>query len=98
MKSLLAFTCLALYSAAGVSAATTSCVGTINSLSGNTSSFSIYCGPLTNLIDVATAVGCTTVNINSFTVPAGQGFSLSLLTGTTVNLRKSHLCMTLSVP
>ncbi|KAF8971149.1 endo-polygalacturonase PG1 [Flammula alnicola] len=50
-------------------AASTPCVGTINSLS-----------------DVDTAVQCTTVDLNSFTVPAGQGLTLTLQTGTTVNM------------
>ncbi|KAF8187455.1 polygalacturonase [Pholiota molesta] len=50
-------------------AATTPCVGTVNSID-----------------DVASAVQCTTVNLNSFTVPAGQGLTLSLQTGTTVNM------------
>ncbi|KAJ8518588.1 hypothetical protein ONZ45_g4332 [Pleurotus djamor] len=43
-------------------------------------------GTISSLSDVADAVKCTTVNINSFTVPAGQGFELSLLDGSTVNL------------
>ena len=97
MKSLLAFTCLALYSVSGASAATTSCVGTINSLSGKISYVPIQFRLLIGLVDVSTAVQCTTVNINSFTVPAGQGFSLSLLAGTTVNMRKSCLYALASV-
>ncbi|THV05109.1 polygalacturonase [Dendrothele bispora CBS 962.96] len=43
-------------------------------------------GTISSLNDVAAAVACTTVNINSFTVPAGQTFNLKLLDGTTVNL------------
>ncbi|KAG6850439.1 hypothetical protein H0H93_013311 [Arthromyces matolae] len=35
---------------------------------------------------VSAAVACTTVNINGFTVPGGQALTLSLLSGTTVNL------------
>ncbi|EIW78097.1 hypothetical protein CONPUDRAFT_75768 [Coniophora puteana RWD-64-598 SS2] len=44
-------------------------------------------GTISSLDDVADAVQCTTVNINSFTVPAGETFSLSLLQGTTVNMQ-----------
>ncbi|GLB45094.1 putative glycosyl hydrolases family 28 [Lyophyllum shimeji] len=43
-------------------------------------------GTINSLADVAAAVQCTTVNINSFTVPAGQALTLNLATGTTVNL------------
>ncbi|KAF5328856.1 hypothetical protein D9619_011708 [Psilocybe cf. subviscida] len=43
-------------------------------------------GTISSLDDVDNAVKCTTVNINSFTVPAGQGFTLSLQKGSTVNL------------
>ncbi|KAF9522645.1 glycoside hydrolase family 28 protein [Crepidotus variabilis] len=43
-------------------------------------------GTISSLSDVTDAVECTTVNINAFTVPAGETFSLSLLEGTTVNL------------
>ncbi|KIP07777.1 glycoside hydrolase family 28 protein [Phlebiopsis gigantea 11061_1 CR5-6] len=43
-------------------------------------------GTISSLDDVADAVECTTVNINSFTVPAGETFNLELLTGTTVNV------------
>lgn len=46
-------------------------------------------GSISSLDDVAAAVKCTTVNINSFTVPAGVTFDLSLLSGTTVNMRTS---------
>ena len=41
---------------------------------------------INSLDDVDAASSCTTVNINSFTVPAGEGFTLSLTSGTTVNL------------
>ena len=58
-----------LANAAPQAAASSSCVGTISSLS-----------------DVSTAVQCTTVNINAFTVPAGETFNLDLLDGTTVNV------------
>jgi len=43
-------------------------------------------GVIGSLDDVAAAVTCTTVILNSFTVPAGQGLTLNLLTGTTVNM------------
>ena len=46
-------------------------------------------GTIASLDDVAAAVKCTTVNINSFTVPAGETFDLKLLDGTTVNLSAS---------
>lgn len=45
-------------------------------------------GTISSLDDVSDAVKCTTVNINSFTVPAGETFSLSLEDGTTVNMRR----------
>ena len=44
-------------------------------------------GTIASLDDVAAAVKCTTVNINSFTVPAGKTFDIKLLDGTTVNMR-----------
>ncbi|KAI0746570.1 endo-polygalacturonase PG1 [Daedaleopsis nitida] len=44
-------------------------------------------GTISSLDDVAAAVKCTTVNINSFTVPAGKTFDLSLADGTTVNMQ-----------
>lgn len=44
-------------------------------------------GTISSLDDVAAAVKCTTVNINSFTVPAGKTFELDLASGSTVNLR-----------
>ncbi|KAG8984166.1 hypothetical protein FRB90_005501, partial [Tulasnella sp. 427] len=43
-------------------------------------------GTISSLSDVAAAVKCTTININSFTVTAGSTFDLELLDGTTVNL------------
>lgn len=46
-------------------------------------------GTINSLSDVASAVKCTTVNLNGFTVPGGSGLSLSLLDGTTVNMSKS---------
>ncbi len=46
-------------------------------------------GTISSFDDVAAAVECTTVNINSFTVPAGQTFNLELASGTTVNMSAS---------
>lgn len=43
-------------------------------------------GTISSLDDVSDAVKCTTVNINAFTVPAGETFNLELATGTTVNM------------
>lgn len=43
-------------------------------------------GTISSLNDVSSAIKCTTVNINAFTVPAGQTFELQLLDGTTVNV------------
>ncbi|KAG0703397.1 glycoside hydrolase family 28 protein [Suillus ampliporus] len=43
-------------------------------------------GTISSLNDVSSAVKCTTVNINAFTVPAGKTFELQLLAGTTVNV------------
>ncbi|KAG1880987.1 glycoside hydrolase [Suillus subluteus] len=43
-------------------------------------------GTISSLNDVSSAIKCTTVNINAFTVPAGQTFKLQLLDGTTVNV------------
>ncbi|KAG2357973.1 pectin lyase fold/virulence factor [Suillus spraguei] len=43
-------------------------------------------GTISSLNDVSSAIQCTTVNINAFTVPAGQQFKLQLLDGTTVNV------------
>jgi polygalacturonase len=44
-------------------------------------------GTINSFSDVATALACTTVNINAFTVPAGQGLTLNFLAGSVVNLR-----------
>ncbi|KAL5485139.1 hypothetical protein ACEPAI_7781 [Sanghuangporus weigelae] len=41
---------------------------------------------INSLDDVDSASDCTTVEINGFTVPGGQGFELDLADGTTVNL------------
>ena len=41
---------------------------------------------INSIDDAANAGDCTTVEINSFTVPAGQGFELDLADGSTVNL------------
>ncbi|KAI5120648.1 hypothetical protein M0805_007985 [Coniferiporia weirii] len=46
---------------------------------------------INSLSDVSGAADCTTVNINGFTVPAGEGFTLSLATGSTVNLNGNIL-------
>ncbi|KIP10957.1 glycoside hydrolase family 28 protein [Phlebiopsis gigantea 11061_1 CR5-6] len=43
-------------------------------------------GTISSLSDVSAAVKCSTVNINAFTVPAGQTFNLPLIDGATVNL------------
>ncbi|KAG8731510.1 hypothetical protein FRC11_003954 [Ceratobasidium sp. 423] len=43
-------------------------------------------GTIPSLDDVSSAVECTTININSFTVPAGETFSISAPTGATINL------------
>ncbi|TFY82768.1 hypothetical protein EWM64_g1244 [Hericium alpestre] len=45
-------------------------------------------GTISSMDDVDDAVKCTTVNINSFTVPAGETFNLDLADSTTVNMRK----------
>lgn len=58
------------------------------------SALSACTGTISSLSDIAAAVQCTTVNINSFTVPAGQGFEIDLLDGTTVNLSQSPLLFT----
>ena len=46
-------------------------------------------GSISSLDDVDDAVKCTTVNINMFTVPAGETFNLDLADGTTVNMSAS---------
>ncbi|KAF8599648.1 endo-polygalacturonase PG1 [Ceratobasidium sp. AG-I] len=43
-------------------------------------------GTISSLADVASAIQCTTININSFTVPAGQTFQLDAPSGATVNM------------
>lgn len=43
-------------------------------------------GTIASLDDIDDAVECTTVNIESFTVPAGETFEIELADGTTVNL------------
>ncbi|KAF8547514.1 pectin lyase-like protein [Imleria badia] len=43
-------------------------------------------GTISSLSDVSAAIQCNTVNINAFTVPAGNTFRLDLLQGTTVNV------------
>ncbi|TFY77220.1 hypothetical protein EWM64_g6790 [Hericium alpestre] len=44
-------------------------------------------GTISSMDDVDDAVKCTTVNINSFTVPAGETFNLDLADSTTVNMQ-----------
>ncbi|KAA1474608.1 endo-polygalacturonase PG1 [Dentipellis sp. KUC8613] len=44
-------------------------------------------GTISSMDDVSSAVECTTVNINSFTVPAGETFLLELADSTTVNMQ-----------
>ena len=56
------------------------------SAAGPSSASSNCIGEISSLSDVNSAVNCATVNINSFTVPAGETFSLNLLDGTTVNV------------
>jgi len=41
---------------------------------------------ISSLSDVAAAVKCTSITLNGFTVPAGEGLSLSLASGTTVTM------------
>ncbi|KAB5592023.1 hypothetical protein CTheo_4547 [Ceratobasidium theobromae] len=43
-------------------------------------------GTISSLDDVAAAIKCTTININSFTVPAGETFSIAAPSGATINL------------
>jgi hypothetical protein len=47
---------------------------------------------VSSLDDADGASDCTTVNINGFTVPAGEGFELDLADGSTVNLSKMFIC------
>lgn len=58
----------------------------ISLLPGALSAATACTATINSLSDVSAAASCTTVNINGFTVPAGEGFTLSLATGTTVNL------------
>ena len=44
---------------------------------------------VSSLSDVSAAVKCTTVNIEAFTVPAGETFNLELASNTVVNMRTS---------
>jgi polygalacturonase len=44
---------------------------------------------ISSINDASSAGDCTTVNIEGFTVPAGQGFELDLADETTVNLSES---------
>ena len=43
---------------------------------------------INSISDASSASSCTTVNINGFTVPGGEGFTLDLADGSTVNLSK----------
>ncbi|EUC65131.1 endo-polygalacturonase [Rhizoctonia solani AG-3 Rhs1AP] len=43
-------------------------------------------GTISSIDDVSSAIECTTININSFTVSAGQTFSISAPTGATINV------------
>ncbi|KAB5591987.1 hypothetical protein CTheo_4573 [Ceratobasidium theobromae] len=43
-------------------------------------------GSISSLNDVTEAIKCTTININSFTVPAGKTFQIDAPSGATVNL------------
>lgn len=43
-------------------------------------------GTISSLDDVSDAVKCTTVVINSFTVPAGETLNLNLASGSTVTM------------
>ena len=47
-------------------------------------------GTISSLDDVSDAQKCAIVNINGFTVPAGEGFTISLQSGAVVNLSKSY--------
>jgi hypothetical protein len=48
-------------------------------------------GTISSLDDVADAIECSTVNIESFTVDSGETLDLDLVDGATVNLRSSFL-------
>ncbi|CAE6353070.1 unnamed protein product [Rhizoctonia solani] len=43
-------------------------------------------GTISSLDDVAAAQKCATININSFTVPAGKSFDISAIDGATINM------------
>lgn len=76
------------------------CTGTINSMAGGCRSCSLPERTDVDcvfLLDVAAAVQCTTVVLNSFTVPAGQTLDLKLLAGTTVNMSASF-CFSIPFP
>ena len=55
-------------------------------------------GDISSLDDVADAVKCSTVNIHSFTVPAGKTLDLKLATGATVNMGEHRPGPLLSAP
>ncbi|KAF8971150.1 polygalacturonase [Flammula alnicola] len=55
-------------------------------LSGATLANAACSATISSLADVAAAVKCTSITLNGFTVPAGQGLTLSLATGTTVTM------------
>ncbi|TFK54351.1 glycoside hydrolase family 28 protein [Heliocybe sulcata] len=65
-------------------------------VSGVTTRSADCVGTIASLSDVASAQECSTVNIEGFTVPAGEGFTLSLVDGATVNLRGDVLFGNLS--
>lgn len=58
----------------------------VASVIGNPAPAATCTGTISSLNDVAAAVKCTNVVINSFTVPAGQMFNLNLASGTTVTM------------
>ncbi|KAF9479057.1 polygalacturonase [Pholiota conissans] len=55
-------------------------------LAGATVANAACSATISSLSDVAAAVKCTSITLNGFTVPAGQGLTLSLASGTTVNM------------
>ncbi|KAG8973832.1 hypothetical protein FRB90_009873 [Tulasnella sp. 427] len=78
-----------MYSKSGVLIATLlalSVSGTTLDPAPNTSIGKRCTGTISSLDDVSAAIACTTININSFTVPAGKTFLLNLASGTTVNV------------
>ena len=62
------------------------CSATISGLSGMSWLLFILHGMVLTSTDVAAAVQCTAISLNGFTVPAGEGLSLSLVAGTTVTM------------